>query len=155
MAVKLIASDLDGTLLRNDKSISEETGKALEKAREAGIYFVPSTGRALEAVPVEVMALPGVEYVITSNGAAVYSVSGGTRIYESLVPAEAVDALLEISMPENMTSEGNSVYSIRSCERSRQIRSHRVWHRLCEKNAPSCGKHPEICERKQRTCGQF
>ena len=57
MAVKLIASDLDGTLLRNDKSISEETGKALEKAREAGIYFVPSTGRALEAVPVEVMAL--------------------------------------------------------------------------------------------------
>ena len=58
MAVKLIASDLDGTLLRNDKSISEETGKALEKAREAGIYFVPSTGRALEAVPVEVMALP-------------------------------------------------------------------------------------------------
>ena len=75
MAVKLIASDLDGTLLRNDKSISEETGKALEKAREAGIYFVPSTGRALEAVPVEVMALPGVEYVITSNGAAVYSVS--------------------------------------------------------------------------------
>ena len=49
MAVKLIASDLDGTLLRNDKSISEETGKALEKAREAGIYFVPSTGRALEA----------------------------------------------------------------------------------------------------------
>ena len=27
MAVKLIASDLDGTLLRNDKSISEETGK--------------------------------------------------------------------------------------------------------------------------------
>ena len=98
MAVKLIASDLDGTLLRNDKSISEETGKALEKAREAGIYFVPSTGRALEAVPVEVMALPGVEYVITSNGAAVYSVSGGTRIYESLVPAEAVDALLEISM---------------------------------------------------------
>ena len=105
MAVKLIASDLDGTLLRNDKSISEETGKALEKAREAGIYFVPSTGRALEAVPVEVMALPGVEYVITSNGAAVYSVSGGTRIYESLVPAEAVDALLEISMPENMTIE--------------------------------------------------
>ena len=105
MAVKLIASDLDGTLLRNDKSISEETGKALEKAREAGIYFVPSTGRALEAVPVEGMALPGVEYVITSNGAAVYSVSGGTRIYESLVPAEAVDALLEISMPENMTIE--------------------------------------------------
>ena len=89
MAVKLIASDLDGTLLRNDKSISEETGKALEKAREAGIYFVPSTGRALEAVPVEVMALPGVEYVITSNGAAVYSVSGGTRIYESLVPGRS------------------------------------------------------------------
>ncbi len=38
MAVKLIASDLDGTLLRNDKSISEETGKALEKARSRDIF---------------------------------------------------------------------------------------------------------------------
>lgn len=42
MAVKLIASDLDGTLLRNDKSISEETGKALEKAEKQGyILFRP------------------------------------------------------------------------------------------------------------------
>lgn len=96
MAVKLIASDLDGTLLRNDKSISEETGKALEKAREAGIYFVPSTGRAMEAVPVEVMALPGVEYVITSNGAAVYSVSGGTRIYLLRSP---ISATVLITLP--------------------------------------------------------
>lgn len=105
MGVRLIASDLDGTLLRNDKSLSEKTVEAIRKAGELGIRFVPSTGRAFEAVPQNVRELPGVEYVITSNGAAIYSLSQKKRIYECLVPAEAVDELLKISMPENMTIE--------------------------------------------------
>lgn len=105
MSVRLIASDLDGTLLHNDKSLSPETVEAIRKARELGIHFVPSTGRAFEAVPQNVRELPGLEYVITSNGAAIYSLSQKKRIYECLVPAEAVDELLEISMPENMTIE--------------------------------------------------
>lgn len=105
MGVRLIASDLDGTLLHNDKSLSPETVEAIRKARELGIHFVPSTGRAFEAVPQNVREIPGLEYVITSNGAAIYSLSRKERIYECLVPEEAVDELLEISMPENMTIE--------------------------------------------------
>ncbi len=105
MAVRLIASDLDGTLLRNDKSLSSETVEAIRKAGELGVHFVPSTGRAFEAVPQNVRELPGLQYVITSNGAAIYSLAEKRRIYQCLVPAEAVDQLLEISMPENMTIE--------------------------------------------------
>lgn len=105
MAVRLIASDLDGTLLRNDKSLSEETVEAIRKAGEQGILFVPSTGRAFEAVPQNVRELPGLEYVITSNGSAIYFLAQKRRIYECLVPPKAVDKLLEITMPENMTIE--------------------------------------------------
>ena len=130
MAVKLIASDLDGTLLRNDKSISEETGKALEKAREAGIYFVPSTGRALEAVPVEVMALPGVEYVITSNGAAVYSVSvGDGQCNISL----GTSGTIFISSKEFGVDENNALHSFDHADGSYHLMG-------CMLSAASCNK---------------
>ena len=79
--VRLIASDLDGTLLTPDKQITPFTSEILTEASRRGIHFVPCTGRPFDAVPEFVRGLPGVEYVITSNGAAVYSVASGHRIY--------------------------------------------------------------------------
>ena len=71
--IRLIASDLDGTLLRNNKEISPNTREALKEAAQAGIQFVPATGRSLKSIPEEILQLPGTEYVLTSNGAAIYS----------------------------------------------------------------------------------
>ena len=45
MPLRLIASDLDGTLLRNDLSVSPRTRRALDAARAAGIHVVPVTAR--------------------------------------------------------------------------------------------------------------
>lgn len=45
--IKMIVSDLDNTLLRDDKSISKETLEVIAKCREKGIYFVPATARPL------------------------------------------------------------------------------------------------------------
>lgn len=45
MAIKLIAMDLDGTLLNSDKIISERTLKALTAAKKRGIYITIATGR--------------------------------------------------------------------------------------------------------------
>ncbi|MGL5543190.1 MAG: HAD family hydrolase, partial [Fusobacteriaceae bacterium] len=46
MKIKLIATDLDGTLLRNDKTISERTKKILKNYMEKDGKLVLSTGRA-------------------------------------------------------------------------------------------------------------
>ena len=100
MKIKLIASDLDGTLLTDDKRILEGTREALARAAEQGIHFVPATGRPLGSVPEEVLKLPGVEYVITSNGAAIHSVKTGKRIYERLLEAASVEKLLELHLEE-------------------------------------------------------
>lgn len=100
MKIKLIASDLDGTLLTDDKRILESTREALVQAAEQGIHFVPATGRPLGSVPEEVLKLPGVEYVITSNGAAIHSVKTGKRIYERLLEAASVEKLLELHLEE-------------------------------------------------------
>ena len=43
--VRLVATDLDGTLLQPDGTVSERTIKAVQAAREAGILVVPVTGR--------------------------------------------------------------------------------------------------------------
>lgn len=43
--IKLIASDMDGTLLNNNHKIDKETADAIRKAEEAGIVFAISTGR--------------------------------------------------------------------------------------------------------------
>ncbi len=48
--IKVIASDMDGTLLNNNHEIDEETAKAIKKAEEKGIIFVISTGREYENV---------------------------------------------------------------------------------------------------------
>lgn len=72
MELRLIASDLDGTLLTDDKRISPYTRDMLAEAVRRGVCFVPATGRAFDTIPQEVLELPGVRYVIASNGAAVY-----------------------------------------------------------------------------------
>ena len=48
--IKVIASDMDGTLLNNNHEIDEVTAKAIKKAEEKGIIFVISTGREYENV---------------------------------------------------------------------------------------------------------
>ena len=93
MPIKLIVSDLDGTLLTEKKVISDYTKEALMYAIEKGCHFIPATGRALGAVPKEVLHFPGVEYVITSNGAAVYSVSEGKRVYQCRMCPGAIETV--------------------------------------------------------------
>ena len=69
--MKLIALDLDGTLLNSEKVISAGNFAALSLAAEQGHVIVPATGRALRAIPEQVMALPFLRYAITINGAKV------------------------------------------------------------------------------------
>ena len=49
--IKLFAADLDGTLLRSDKSISPRTMHALHAAQERGVLLVPATGRLYRSLP--------------------------------------------------------------------------------------------------------
>src|SRR5699024_11988603 len=48
--IELIAIDLDGTLLRNDKTISEGNREMIRKAIDNGVDVAICTGRPLEAI---------------------------------------------------------------------------------------------------------
>ena len=88
MAIKLIAFDLDGTLLDDDKKLPAENLAALELAASRGIHIVASTGRILSGVPEVISSLPFTRYVITCNGAGVYDTVEHKAIYRSEIPAE-------------------------------------------------------------------
>lgn len=70
--IKLIAFDLDGTLLKDNKELTPRTLDALKNASKAGIHLVPTTGRLYDGVPEEIRTLPFIRYVIGANGAEVY-----------------------------------------------------------------------------------
>lgn len=103
--IKLIASDLDGTLLTDKKELSKVTRAALDMAISNGIYMIPATGRSFKAVPDMIKNYPGVEYVITSNGGAIYSVSKKERIYQCLLEAESAVKILKMERPVNVVME--------------------------------------------------
>ena len=88
MSYKLIAFDLDGTLLDDSKQIPPENLRALEDAAARGMFIVPATGRILKGIPEAVKALPFVRYYIVSNGAAVVDTQTGETIFRGEVPLE-------------------------------------------------------------------
>ena len=79
--IKLIAMDIDGTIFGEDKSLHEETKKMIEKAASQGLQMVIATGRALEAVPKEILELSGLTYISTSNGSSIFTLPDLKRIY--------------------------------------------------------------------------
>ncbi len=98
---KIVASDLDGTLLGNDQKISPENLQAIKNLRRLGVEFVPTTGRALSEIPAELIASPDVRYIITSDGAAVWDKVLGKMILAHYIPAETVEFIMNTVKPYN------------------------------------------------------
>lgn len=72
MQLRAIATDLDGTLLRTDKSVSPRTRAAVDAADEAGVMFIIATGRPPRWIPPVVEQLGDRGLVVCANGASVY-----------------------------------------------------------------------------------
>ncbi len=77
---KIIACDLDGTLLDHDMNVSKENWEAIRRLGEKGVLFVPASGRAMYEMPRAVWDSPYVRYLIHSDGAAVYDKETGESI---------------------------------------------------------------------------
>ncbi len=92
MTIKLIALDLDGTTLNKSGRLSARTKAALEEAIRGGVHVVIATGRTFSAVPEEVKAIEGIEYILSSNGAEIRNLQkDGMCIYSNYISAEAVE----------------------------------------------------------------
>ncbi|MFH8628670.1 Cof-type HAD-IIB family hydrolase [Streptomyces lydicus] len=98
VAPRLIATDLDGTLLHDDKTVSDRTIAALAAAERAGIEVFFVTGRPARWMGVVSDHVHGHGLAICANGAAVVDLHRGGRIVEvspleRTIALDVVDAL--------------------------------------------------------------
>ena len=89
MQYKLIACDLDGTLLDSNGDLTQENYDAITELSRLGILVVPTTGRAFYESPRVVREHPAIKYFISSNGAIVQDLKNGV-LHQSLIPGESV-----------------------------------------------------------------
>lgn len=92
--IKLIASDLDGTLLPPTKILPPETFPYIEKMHEKGITFVPASGRQLPNL--KKMFAPALDKIaiIAENGGLAWM--GGKIIFRDPTPAADIRYALDI-----------------------------------------------------------
>lgn len=103
--IKCIALDLDGTTLSNDKHISPRTKHALKLAIQKGVHIVVASGRCLDALPKSITEIDGIEYAITSNGAAIYELKTKTCLQRITLPAKSIDQIVELTKNLAVTHE--------------------------------------------------
>lgn len=97
---KLVALDMDGTLLREDKTISDRTKKAISDARAMGTTVVLATGRPIEGVRKflkELDMLTDKDYVLSYNGALVQKTSDKKVISKVALTGKDALELYELS----------------------------------------------------------
>ena len=106
--IKLIVLDLDGTLLKSDKTVSVVTLDALEQARRAGIKIAFASARSEKAM------LPYISAVkpdaVISNGGALAK-AGGVEVFNCQLPAESVRHIIKRCFE---LSDGNCEITIES-----------------------------------------
>ena len=100
---KLVAVDLDGTLLNSYGEVSDKNKEAVKKAMDNGIKIVLASGRPMESVRSISLDINASPYIICGNGAIVYDIENDEAIYENYLDKEKVLKIIKIC-------EENSIY---------------------------------------------
>lgn len=105
---RILALDLDGTLLRSDGTVSPRTVRALRRLEQMGCSPVICTGRNFGGVVRIVEQLGLNSPVISSNGAMIYSTAENRVIYERLLPDTVSRAIINEAHERNIYFQGFS-----------------------------------------------
>ena len=116
MAIKLIATDIDNTLLTSDKKLTARTIAAIQAAKEQGVHVVLCTGRPLTGVLPLLKQLgltTNADYVITLNGAQVQRATG-EQLLASTIPLseyrQLVPYFTRVGVNMHMVTLDSNVY---------------------------------------------
>lgn len=101
MEYKLIAIDMDGTLLNSKNEVSERTRRAILKAGEKGTHVILATGRLLTSAIQHSNRINLRRPIISSNGAVVVD-ENKKIIYEKSIQREAIEAISYLADKENL-----------------------------------------------------
>ncbi|SFD37415.1 hypothetical protein SAMN05428981_101111 [Bacillus sp. OV194] len=94
--IKLIALDMDGTLLNEQLEISEGNRQAIREAQAKGVHVVLSTGRSLLTCRDYAKSLELNSYLVTVNGSEVWD-SKGSLVERTLLHNDHIEAMMELT----------------------------------------------------------
>jgi Cof subfamily protein (haloacid dehalogenase superfamily) len=100
---RLVALDLDDTLLRSDLSISFRTRNVIRRAMQEGVYIALASGRVPEALEsfAKILGLHKKDgYLICGNGTIITESRTGKVVYESTLPKEAALVAFDLADAE-------------------------------------------------------
>ena len=100
---KLIAIDLDGTLLNSQGEISDENRSYLKKAIDRGIEVVLASGRPIDSVENLSLEIGANRYLISGNGAVVYGIQEKEILYNKFLSKAQVLNIIKMC-------KDNSIY---------------------------------------------
>ena len=100
---KLVAIDLDGTMLNQYGIITEKTKKAISRAQEKGVEVMIASGRAITSVKRFSKEINSNKYFISGNGAITYDIKNNKILYENILSKTKALKIIKIC-------EENSIY---------------------------------------------
>ena len=93
---KLIAVDLDGTLLNSYGEVTEYSKKIIKKLIENGIEFIIASGRPIDSIKTIAKEIGSNEYFIAGNGAIIYDIKKNKIIYEKYLSKSKVLEIIKL-----------------------------------------------------------
>ena len=100
---KLIAVDLDGTMLNSYGEVTENTKRVIKQTIQKGTEVIIASGRSIDSIKTIAKEIKSEKYMIAGNGAVVYDIKNDKIVYEKYIPkSKALDII--------KTCEQNSIY---------------------------------------------
>ena len=93
---KLIAIDLDGTMLNSYGIVTENTKNTISKIIESGVDIIIASGRPIDSIKAIAKEIKSKKYFIAGNGALVYDIQKDEIIYEKNMSKEKVLEIIKI-----------------------------------------------------------
>ena len=93
---KLVAIDLDGTMLNSYGIVTENTKKVIKETIKKGIYVIIASGRPIDSIKTIAKEIGSENYFIAGNGALIYDIKNDEVIYEKFMTKEKVLEVIKI-----------------------------------------------------------
>lgn len=134
--------DMDGTVLTSDKRVTRRTKAALKAAQDAGVKLVVATGRTMKIAPPIIYEL-NFDYAIISNGASIYDLKTGERVYHNRFDPAAARVLYDLIKDDCDFIEffaGGEILLSKAAYERKEHRDIPSWHRkyFNENKTPVC-----------------
>lgn len=100
---KLVAVDLDGTMLNSYGIVTDNTKKTIKKTIEKGIDVIIASGRPIDSIKEIAKEIGSNKYFIAGNGALIYDIQKDEIIYERYMTKQKVLEIINICEQNSIT----------------------------------------------------